>query len=773
MDDLLALCRREYPAACLYKSIDGPILEVEGVIASTQMQGQHYVVTVRNNIGDITIVVRKGAYPVYCKKYLEFRMPYCSVEITGVMRASDSVPGGVEMVITRLQNRHVIHHNLRSLTTGWWLVGKPLPELDETILEYVQKYPKIKQADIIRKIRYENPTTIRKHLHELVQSKKIKEESNGYTLINYSFGNKVAALYCEGGLMSDALERTIPRDQPDHPKPETTNPPEILRLCIDKNIGYFKELQTMLPEYDFDSKWTILRHIANYPERLDEFIEEEINHWSSLQYSIEDKCATVCDDILYQLRNSDNREDIEGILCYTVERILEYTLFVDREAQKLKYDSLAKNKQKNKTLKDLEREREDGFQDLCNIQNNLKCRLALSEFEKSLERLQKKYQKLHSPPDSSRSKKTPKLRAAKQCPDLESKITELIIQYPGIRQYIIMDKFKHKCPKSTIERRLKNLQVQCKIMRLPGYEARYVAKECRYTQDLERLLIFHIGRIVCYLEEVKMKIRGCPDEAKLSILEHMASEHYKKIEEHVETQTTKLKRAFREIDDYANETHRLLKNSKRVVKKQEWARIIDKIRLNQRKHKRDAMKLEEAVYDRKNIEKMEQMSLRHQVGHLAYSDAETDMRVIKLALKYEFDLTVLEKTRDEMQNRYAVRNTTEVEDVIITMLDIEPQIFSIHQDLLDTITQIKIHMDAGRTYRPHTITESDGQPEFVLPHIDSCIQARKLYSECSSMWDTIKNWRDTRTYDDVIAPLVGKAANLDSYLGIDFNPYEE
>lgn len=227
------------------------------------------------------------------------------------------------------------------------------------------------------------------------------------------------------------------------------------------------------------------------------------------------------------------------------------------------------------------------------------------------------------------------------------------------------------------------------------------------------------------------------------------------------------------IDDYANKAHRLLENNKHILEKQEWARIIDKIRLRQRKYKRDAMKLEAAVYDKRNIEKMEQVSLQHQVSHLAYSDTEEDMRVIRLTLRYESDTTVLERTLDEMWNRYGVRNTTEIEDVINMMLYIEPQIFTTYHDLLETIMTIKHRMDASRTYRPHTIDESDGQPEFTLPHIDSCIQARKRYSKCRSMWDTIKNWRDAGTYDAVIAPLVDRAANLDPHHDIDFNIYEE
>ena len=173
MDDLLALCRRVYSAAHLYKGWDRLILEVDGVITSTQMQGQYCAFTVRNNIGDTPIVVKKGACPDYCWKYLEPTKPYCSVEIAGVMTASDSAPGGIETEIIHWRNCHISYHNIRRLTTGWRLVGKPLPKLDETILKYVQEYPKIKQADIIRKIGYENSTTIRKHLHKLVQNKKI------------------------------------------------------------------------------------------------------------------------------------------------------------------------------------------------------------------------------------------------------------------------------------------------------------------------------------------------------------------------------------------------------------------------------------------------------------------------------------------------------------------------------------------------------------------------------------------------------------------------
>lgn len=502
-------------------------------------------------------------------------------------------------------------------------------------------------------------------------------------------------------------------------------------------------------------------------------IAEEANYDGRDRYSIRDECAIMCDAILYELRDSGIEEDIGCMLKYTVERILEHILPADVKAQRLKYGDPPKNKHKSRTLKDLERERKDGLLDLWRIQNNLKCGLVPIEFKTALEKLLEKYQNLYCPPDTGESKKVLKHQAVKRFSDLESKITELIIQDPGIRQRMIMEKLKHECPKSTIERRLKSLQVQRKIMRLPGPKARYAATECSYTQDLEKLLIFHIERIVDYLKGVKARMPDYTDAVKLSILEHMVSEHYKKINEEVERRTTKLKRAFQEIDDYINKAHRLLENNKHIAEKQEWARIIDKIRLRQRKYTRDAMKLEAAVYDRKNIEKIEQVWLQYQVSHLAYSDTEKDMRVIRLTLRYESDPTVLERTLDEMRNRYWVRNTTEIEDVINMMLDIEPQIFTTRHDLLETITTIKHRMDASRTYRPHTIDESDGQPEFTLPHIDSCIQARKRYSECRSMWDTIKNWRDAGTYDAVIAPLVDRAANLDPHHDIDFNTYEE
>jgi hypothetical protein len=502
-------------------------------------------------------------------------------------------------------------------------------------------------------------------------------------------------------------------------------------------------------------------------------IADEANYDGKGRYSIRNECEIMCNAILYELRDSAIREGVECMLKYTVERILEHILPADVKAQRLKYGDPLKNKHKSGTLKDLERERKDGLRDLWVIQNNLKCGLVPVEFKTVLEKLLEKYQNLYCPPDTSESKKVPKRQVSKQFSDLESKITELIIQEPGIRQHMIMEKFKHECPKSTIERRLKSLQVQHKIMRLSGPKARYAATECSYTQDLEKLLIFHIGRIVDYLEGVKTRIPDYTDAVKLSILEHMVSGHYKKINEGLERRTTKLKRAYQEINDYVNKAHRLLENNKHIVEKQEWTRIIDKIHHRQRKYTRDAMKLEAAVYDRINIEKMEQVSLQHQVSHSAYSDTEKDMRVIRLTLRYESDPTVLERILDEMRNRYGVRNTTEIEDVINAMLDIEPQIFTTHHYLLETITEIKHRMDTSRTYRPHTIDESDGQPEFTLPHIDSCIQARKRYSKYRSMWDTIKNWRDAGTYDAVIAPLVDKAANLDPHHDIDFNTYEE
>lgn len=771
MADPLADLRRIYPAARIWPGHNRIIFEVEGAIASVQREGRQCVVTVRNSVGITPVVVRKSACSDKQWTYLISRKPYCSqVKIAWGASASDWAPDGVEIEILRLTESYT-PSQLQSPT--WGPRGGQLPELDEAILEYVNKYPRIKQADIMRKIYYENPTTVRKRLHGLVQDEKIKEESDGYTPVNYNFGSKVTALCREVGPMPDTSGRTSSHGQLAPHEPEAKQPLEIMRSCIDKNIGYFKGLQDKLPEYDFGAKWTILLNVSSYPDRLNKMIEEEVNHDGRSRYSIRDECAIMCDAILYELRNSDIRKDVECMLRYTVERILEHILPADEKAQKLKYGDPPKIKHKNRTLKDLERERKDGLEELWSIQDKLKCGLVLSEFKATLEKLQEKYQNLYCPPDTVGSKKAPKPRVGGRFPDLESKITELISQDPGIRQHAIMEKFEHECPRTTIERRLKSLQVQRKIKRLPGSGARYVATDCGYTQDLEKLLIFHIGRIVDYLEGMKARMPYYADAVKLSILEHMAREHYKTIEKKVERRVTKLKREFREINDYASEAHRLLENNKRVVEKLEWARIIDKIRLKQRKYTRDAMKLEIAVRDRKNIEKMEQVSLRLQVSHLAYSDTETDMRVIKLALKYESDPTVLERTLGEMQNRYGVRNTTEVEDVINMMLDIEPQIFTTRPDLLDTITTIKFRMDASRTYRPHTITDSNGQPEFVLPSIDSCIEARKLYSEYSSMWDAIKNWRDIRTYDDAIAPLADRTSNLDSYHSIDFNPYEE
>ena len=781
MDDPLAQLRRIYPAARLYPSNNRIVFKVKGTVASVQTQEQQCDVTVRNSVGVISVVVRKSACPDYCWAYLVSTKPYCSqVEIVWAVQASDSAPGGVETEIISLTESYIPSH-LQSLTYGSW--GKQLPELEETILKYVNKYPQIKQADIIRRIYYENQATIRKHLHELVQNKKIKKESDKYMPVDYNFDSKVAALYCEGGSTSDAPEHTSSRGQPTPHEPEAKQSLEIMQSCIDKNIRYYKRLQNKLPEYDFAAKWTILLYVSNYPNSLNEMIVDEANYDGKDRYSIRGECAIMCDAILYELRDSGIEEDIECMLKYTVERILEHILPVDVKAQKLKYDNPPKNKHKSRTLKDLERERKNGLKDLQLIQNNLKCRLPLSEFKTSLEKLQEKYQNLYCPPDTGGSKKAPKHQAPKhqapkhqapkRSPDLESKITELIIQEPGIRQRTIMEKFKHECPKTTIERWLKSLQAQGEIMRLPGFEARYVVTDCSYTQDIEKLLIFHIGRIVDYLEGMKAGMPDYTDAVKLSILEHMVSGHYKKIDEEVERRTTKLKRAFQEINDYSNKAHRLLENNKHIVEKQEWARVIDKIRLKQRKYTRDAMKLEAAVHDRKNIEKIEQVSLQHQVSHLAYSDTEKDMRVIRLTLRYESDPTVLERTLDEMRNRYGVRNATEIEDVVNMMLDIEPQIFTTRHDLLETIMTIKHRMDASRTYRPYTIDESDGQPEFTLPHIDSCIQARKRYSEYRSMWDTIKNWRDAGTYDTIIAPLVDEAANLDQHHDIDFNVYEE
>lgn len=797
MGDPLAQFKRIYSAGRVWQSGNRIRFEVEGAIASVQIQGQQCTVTVRNSVGVAPVLVRRGTCPDYCWTHLVSTKPYCSrvkivgemspptlasiwriradcsrVKIVRKMSASDSAPNGVETKIISVRESYGPRHWLESLTYG--SRGRQLPKLDDAILKYVNKYPRIKQADLIRKIHYENSTTIRKHLHGLVQDEKIKQESDWYVPVDYNFGSRVAALYCEGGSIPDMPDLTRSRGQSVPHKLEAKPPLEMIHSCIDKNIKHFKLLQDKLPEYDFEAKWTILYHVSSYPDQLDEIIEEEANYDGRDRYSIKNECTIMCDAILYELHNSKIRDDVECMLKYTVERILEYILPVDTKAQKLKYGNTPKIKHKSKRLKDLDRELKDGLDDLWRIQNKLKCRLVLSEFKETLERLQEKYQKLYHPPDTGKSKKAPKPQAAKQFSDLESKITELIIQDPGIRQHMIMEKFEHECPKTTIERRLKNLQEQRKVMRLPGYKARYVVTDCGYTQDMEKLLTFHIGRIVDYLEGVKAKMPDYTDAVKLSILEHMVSGYYKKINEKIKRRTTKLNRAFREINEHANEVHHLLDNNRRIAEKQEWARIIDKIRLRQRKYERDAMNLGMAIRDRGNIEKMEQVSLRHQVSHLAYSDTETDMRVIKLALKYESDPAVLEKTLDEMQNRYEVRNTTEIEDVINTMLDIEPQIFTTHYYLLETIMTIKHSMDARRTYRPRTITDSDGQPEFVLPSNDSCIEARKQYSKYSSMWDTIKNWRDTRTYDDVIAPLVDRAVHLDFHDDdIDFNIYEE
>lgn len=771
MGNPLAQPRKPYSAARIWQSNNRSILEVEGVVASVQTQGQQCTVTVRNSVGVTPIAVRRSTCHDVWWTYFVSRKPYCSrVKIVWKMSASDSAPDGVETKIIDVRESYDPRHWLESLT--YWSRGRQLPKLDDAILKYVNKYPRIKQADLIRKIHYENPATIRKRLRRLVQDNKINQESDGYTPVNYNFGSKVAALCCEDGSMPDAPELTSSRGQSAPHKSEAKPPLEMIHSCIDKNIKHFKVLQDNLPEYDFDTKRTILWHVSSYPDQLDEMIKEEVNYYGRDIYSIKNECAIMCDAILYELHNSNIRGDVECMLKYTVERILEHILPVDTNAQKLKYGDTPKTKNKSETLKDLKIDRQDGLHDLWCIQNNLKCRLVLSEFKNILEKLQEKYQKLYGPPDPDSSKKAPKHHAAKRFSDMESKITELISQDPGIRQNMIMEKFKHECPKTTIERRLISLQGQRKIMRLPGSEARYVATECRYTQDLEQLLIFHIVRIVDYLEGVKARMPDYTDAVKLSILEHMVSGRYKKFNEKVVRWTTKLNYVFREINEYANEVHRLLENNRHVVGKQEWTRIIDKIRLRQRKYEREAMNLGMAIRDRENIEKMEQVSLRHQVSHLACSDMEMDMRIIKLALKYESDPAVLEKTLDEMQNRYAVRNTTEIEDVINTMLDMEPQIFATHHYLLETIHIIKFRMGARRTYRPRTMTYSDGQPEFVLPSNDSCIEARKQYSEYSSMWDTIKNWRDVRTYDDVIAPLVDEAANLDSHDDIDFNKYE-
>ena len=692
------------------------------------------------------------------------------MKIVWVASASDSAPGGVETEIIRLTESYS-PHQLPSLTRGSW--GRQLPELDEAILKYVNKYPQIKLADIIQRIHYENSTTIRKRLHKLVENKKIKKKSDEYTSVDYNFGSKVVALYCEGDSMPDAYEHTSSRKQPAPRKPEARQPLEIMHSCIDKNIRYYIELRNNLPEYDFAAKWTILQFVSSYPDNLDKMIVEEVNYDGMGRYNIRDECAIMCDAILYELCNSDIREDVGCMLKYTVERILEHILPADTKAQRLKYGDPPKNKQKSRALKDLERERKDGLEDLWLIQNKLKCGLVLSEFKIHLEKLQEKYQKLYCPPDTGESKKVSKRQETKQFPDFESKITGLITQDPGIRQCRIVKKFERECPKTTIERRLKSLQVQGKILRLPGSEARYVAKDCEYTQDMEKLLIFHIGRIVDYLEGVKARMSNYTDAVKLSILEHMVSGYYKSINEKVEDRTTKMNRAFREINDYANETRRLLENNKHIAEKQEWAKVIDKIRLKQRKYKRDAMKLEVAVHDRKSIEKIEQVWLQYQVSHIAHSDTDMDMRIIRLALKYESDPTVLERTIDEIQNRYEVRNTTEVEDVINKMLDVEPQIFTTHHNLLDAIRTIKSRMDESRTYRPHTIEESDGQTEFILPHIDSCIQARERHSKYRSMWNAIKNWRDAGTYDAVIAPLVDEASVLDTHHDISFSAYEE
>ena len=601
----------------------------------------------------------------------------------------------------------------------------------------------------------------------------MKKESDQYVPVDYNFGSKVAALCCESGSMSDASECTSSLGQLAPHEPEVKQPLEIMHSCIDKNVGYYKELQNKLPEYDFATKWTILQYVSTYPDNLAEMIADEVNYDGRDRCSIRGECAVMCDAILYELRRSGIREGVECMLKYTVDRILEHILSEDVKAQKLKYGDSPKNKHKSRTLKDLERERKDGLKDLWLIQNKLKCGLVLSEFKTALEKLQEKYQNLYHSPDTGESKKVSKHQSSKRFSDLESKITRLIIQDPGIRQRKIMEKLKSECPKSTIERRLKSLQVQHKIMRLRGSEARYVATDCKYTQDMEKLLIFHIRRIVDYLEGVKARMPDYTDAVKLSILEHMAGGHYKKINEKIERRTTKLKKIFQEINNYADETRRLLNNNKYVIEKQEWGGIIDNIRLRQCEYNRDAMDLEAAVHDKRNVEKMERVWLQYDISNHACWDAETDMRVIRLALRYEHDSAVLERTLGEMQNRYKVRGMTEVEDVINTMLDMEPQIFSTHSNLLDRIGTIKHRMDASRTYRPRTIDDSDGQPEFILPGIDSCIQARKRYSKYRSMWDTIKNWRDTRTYDTVIAPLVDEAANVDTHHDIDFSRYNE
>ena len=769
MEDTLAQLRRI--AARLYPSNNRLMFEVEGTVASVQTQGQQYVVTVCNSIGVVTDIVRRSACPDYVWTYLGSASPYCShAKIVWAASASDSAPGGVETEMISLTDSYS-SNQLPSLTRGSW--GRQLPELDEAIVKYVNKYPQIKQADIIRRIHYENSATIRKRLHKLVENKKIKKKSDKYTSVDYDFGSKVVALYCEGDSMPDAYEHTRSHGQPTPREPEVRQPLEIMHSCIDKNIVYYKELQNNLPEYDFAAKWTILRYVSNYSDSLDKMITEEVNYDGMGRYNIRDECAIMCDAILYELCNSDIREDVGCMLKYTVERILEHILPADTKAQRLKYGDPLKNKQKGRTLKDLERERKDGLKDLWLIQNKLKCGLVLSEFRAVLEKLQEKYQNLYCPPDTGESKKVSKRQETKQFPDFESKITELITQDPGIRQYRIVEKFKRECPKTTIERRLKSLQAQGKILRLPGSEARYVAKDCEYTQDMEKLLIFHIGRIVDYLEGVKARMSDYTDAVKLSILEHMVSGYYNKINEEVDKRTTKMNRTVQEINDYANETRRLLENNKHIAEKQEWARIIDKIRLKQHKYKSDTMNLEVAVHDRKSIEKIEQVRLQYQVSHIAHSDTEMDVRIIRLALKYEPDPTVLERTLDEMQNRYGVRNTTEVEEVINKMLDVEPQIFTTHRNLLDAVWTIKSRMDESRTYRPHTIEESDGQTEFILPHIDSCTQARERHSKYRSMWNRIKNWRDAGTYDAVIAPVVDEATVLDTHHDISFSVYEE
>lgn len=170
MDDPLVQLRRIYPAAHLYLGSNRIIFEVEGTVASVQMQGQQCVATVRNSVGVIPVVVRRSACPDYCWTYLVSTTPYCSrVKIVWAVSTSDSAPGGVEIEIISLRKVYIPSH-LQSLTDGSW--GKQLPKLDETILKCVNKYPQIKQANIIRRIYYENQATIRKHLHELIQNKK-------------------------------------------------------------------------------------------------------------------------------------------------------------------------------------------------------------------------------------------------------------------------------------------------------------------------------------------------------------------------------------------------------------------------------------------------------------------------------------------------------------------------------------------------------------------------------------------------------------------------